>query len=226
MTDPNIAEVFSRPQQEAKLHDLEQYTLWVDTPNRPGFRSRLTFGERNGAPRITVFTNAESGPAVLVAGMAPVIFEQFLNEFKEVVLANGPQKREIVNLQPDPTVQMDRKTNRDTVNKVPKNSLVFGKTEEGIVWLGIQQKDALNIAFKILPSIWHVFKHGDGSQVSQEDMSKRNALALIESVRRAMDRWTARLKPAWQPDPSKRKGGKGIDAPGAPGFDVSTDISF
>lgn len=225
MSDPNIAEVFSRPQQEAKIHDLEQYTLWTDTPNRPGFRSRMAFGERNGAPRITVFTNAEEGPGVLVAGFAPVVFESFLNDFREMVLAEGPQKREIVNLQPDPTVQIDKKMNRDNVNKVPKNSLVYGKTDDGVVWIGIQQKDAINVAFKILPSIWHVFKRADGSQVTPDEMSKRSTLALIESLRRALDRWTSRIKPAWQPDPSKRKGAKGIDST-APGFDVSTDVTF
>lgn len=225
MADANIAEVFSRPNTEAKIHDLEQYTLWTDTPNRPGFRSRMAFGERNGAPRITVFTNATEGPAVLVAGFAPIVFEQFLNDFRDMVMTAGPQKREIENLQPDPTVQMDKKTNRDSVAKVVKNTLLFGKTEDGIIWLGIQQKDALNIAFKIMPSVWHVFKRADGTQVSPEEMSKRTALSMIESLRRAMDRWTSRIKPAWTPDPSKRKGGATIDSV-APSFDVSTDIGF
>lgn len=223
MNDLNVAEVFSRPQASARIHDLEQYTLWTDTPNRPGFRARMSFGERNGAPRITVFTNAEEGPAVLVAGFAPVVFEEFLNTFKEVV-QGAPGRREIENLQPDPTVKIEKGMNRDNVAKVVKNTLTFGKTEDGVVWIGIQQKGAPNIAFKILPSIWHVFKKADGSPVSPAEMSSRYALAMIESLRRALDRWTSRVKPAWQPDPNKKKGGA-ADASSTT-FDVGGDIGF
>lgn len=223
MSDPNVAEIFSRPNQEARIHDLEQYTLWTDTPNRPGFRSRMSFGERNGAPRITVFTNAEEGPAVLVAGFAPVIFELFLNSFKEVI-EGPPSRREIENLQPDPTVKIEKGMNRDNVAKVVKNTLAFGKTEDGIVWIGIQQKGAPNIAFKILPSHWHVFKKADGSAVTPGEMSVRAALATIESLRRAMDRWTSRIKPAWQPDPNKKKGFNTTDGAGA--FESNTEIIF
>lgn len=216
----NESEVFSRPNMEAKIHDLEQYTLWTDTPNRPGYRSRMAFGERNGAPRITVFTNAEEGPGVVVAGFAPQVFELFLNEFRDVITGAPGGEGSIDNMQPDPTVTIDKKTNRDAMPKVVKNTLVFGKNQDGVIFIGIKQKDVNNIAFKILPSSWHVFRDKNGNPPTQEEMSKRSALALIESLRRALDRWTSRLKPAWVPDASKRKGGA------APSFDSTSDISF
>lgn len=229
-------EVFSRSNQDARIHDLEQYTLWTDTPNRPGYRARMSFGERNGAPRISVFTNSTEGPAVLSVGMHPMIFEQFLNEFKELVTSSPrPSKREIENMAIAPNVTLDKNTNRDNAPKVMKNTLVFGKTEEGICWLGIQQQGAPNIAFKISPSVWHHFKRSDGSQVSQGELSCRLTLALIESLRRAMDRWTSRIKLPFVPKERRKDDFQGTDvtsggatssASTAASFGADTDINF
>lgn len=201
----NQSEVFSRPNSDAKIHDLEQYTLYTDTPGRKNYRARLVIGERNGAPRITVWTNLEEGPSIIAMGLHPAVFEEFLNQFKEIALKDGVCSRKIENLIPDPTVKLEKGESRENVQKVVKNSLWFGKDDNGVCWIGVEQKDVPKLAFRILPSAWHNFYHSDGRQVTATEMSSRYTLSLIESVRRAMDRWTARLRPAWEPDPSKSK---------------------
>lgn len=200
------AEVFSRPNKEAKFHDLEQYTLFTETPDRPGWRSRMNFGERNGAPRITVMTGLEEGPGVVAVGFSPAVFEEFLNQFTEITKAPPGTALKIDNMTIDPTVTIDKNTNLDNVAKVVKNSLFFGKDQDGVCWIGIEQKGVKNIRFKILPSAWHRFYHQDGTPVSPEEMSARFTRSLISSLRRAMDRWTSRIRPAWEPDPSRGKG--------------------
>lgn len=222
MIDVNANEVFSRPNTEAKIHDLEQFTLWTDTPNRPGYRSRLTFGERNGAPRITVFTNFQDGPPVVAMGFHPFVFEEFLNSFEQLVKnPNADKPLSIDNLVPDPGVKIEKNTNRDEVKKVVKNTLVYGKTAEGICFIGVQQPGMPNIAFKLLPSAWHHFKKADGTVITPSEMSCRWTLSVIGSIRRAMDRWTSRIKPAWVPKEKKQD-----TATEAPGFDVSADLLY
>ena len=137
MSEENNPEVFSRPNASAKIHDLEQYTLWTDTPGRPNYRARMTFGERNGAPRITVFTNLEDGPAVIVAGFEPRIFEQFLNEFEEGLRADKPFTIKIENMAADPNARPEKGTPRDAIPKVLKNTLVFGRNSDGIAFIGV-----------------------------------------------------------------------------------------
>ncbi len=197
MDTNNPAEVFGRPNADAKIHEFTQYALWAESPGNPGKRARLMFGERNGAPRITVMTGAEQGPKALVAAMSPEIFEFFLTDFERVAKAEGKAKGEIENLQKDPSFEGSM-PNFDDVPKIPKNSLHYGKNEEGICWLAIDQKDAQRIIFKILPSAWHVFHKPDGSAFTKEEMSAIFTLSMINSIRRSIAKFTARLNAPWE----------------------------
>lgn len=197
MDASNPAEVFGRRNAEAKIHDFMQYVLWAESPNQPNKRARLGFGERNGAPRITVMTGADQGPKALSVGMDPIIFEFFLTDFERVANAEGKAKGEIENLQKDPSFE-GRSANFDAVPKIPKNSLHYGKNEEGICWLAVDQPGAQRIIFKILPSVWHIFHKPDGTTFSKEEMSVMYTLAMIKSVRASMAKYTARINEPWE----------------------------
>lgn len=205
MDAANPAEIFGRPNTEAKIHEFTQYALWAESPGNPGKRARLLFGERNGAPRITVMTGAEQGPKALIAAMSPEIFEFFLSDFERVANTEGKAKGEIENLQRDPSFE-GRAANFDDVPKIPKNSLHYGKNDEGVCWLAIDQKDAQRIIFKILPSAWHVFHKPDGSSFSKEEMSSIFTLSLIKSVRRSIARFTARINAPWERPAGQQSG--------------------
>ena len=83
MTDETGNETFSRPNREAKIFDLEQFQLFSADPGNGQRSARLQFGERNGAPRITIFTGLDT-VKVIGIGMAPAIFEMFLTEFRKI----------------------------------------------------------------------------------------------------------------------------------------------
>lgn len=185
-------EIFSRPNNEAKIYDFEQFTLWTNTPTRPGFRSRLSFGERNGAARISVFTNLESGPKVLFVGMHPQIWLEFLRRFETIAKGQPGGKDKIENLDRDPNAE---KTKDDTKLKtIVRNTLWFGKDENGVCWIGIEQPNVPNFRFPILSSIWHNFYKPDGTKITPQEGSAAQTIALIESLRMAMSSFVGRLR--------------------------------
>lgn len=201
----NPAEKFSRPNDSAKIHDLEQFTLWADTPDRPGFRARLSFGERNGAPRITVFTNYEERPNILFAGMTPVAFWMFLDSFEELVKQPGKARLFIENTDYAPNA--NKKS--DNPEMVVRNKLMYGKSEEGVCWLAMEQQGVKTIYFKLLPSIWHHFCKADGTRITPAEASVAHTLAFIKTLRSAYTGWIGRIKPPFDKTKSPNKGGAG-----------------
>jgi len=199
-------EFFSRPQQEARIYDLEQFTLWTNTPNRPGFRARLAFGERNGAPRLSIFTNfdKDQGPSVIYAGFDPVVFDMFLQDL-EMVAKSTPGT--LV-----PQDLMDRAPGADRTQprgKEPTDLIVrckwfVGKNAEGVVWIGAEQNN-VKIAFELLPSAWHHFYKPDGNRLSKDEASVRYTHGLIRLLRSVYGRFASRIRP-WT-EPKKKDSG-------------------
>lgn len=207
----NESEVFSRPNDQAKIHDFEQFTLWTNTPNRPGFRSRMTFGERNGAARISVFPNSESGIKVLFVGMHPMIWMEFLRRFEAIAKGPAGSKDKIENLDRDPNTE--RTADADAVKKIVRNVLWFGKDEEGVCWIAVEQVNVPNIRFKILSSVWHNFFKPDGTRITPEEGSAAQTVALIESLRQAMGSFIGRIRKPYEKQATDRKAPKTADDP-------------
>lgn len=207
MDASNPAEVFARSNADARIHDLIQFTLWAETPNVPGSRSRLGVSERNGAPRLTVFTGAKQGPKVLAVGMAPDIFELFMSEFETILKAGVKAKGSCANKMKDPSFE-GKAANFDEVPKVIKNTLHYGIDEAGLAWLAVEQKDAARIVFRFGKADWHVFQRPDGTTFTESEFSIKLALAWVVGLRKAMANWTGRILPPWErpsPDANKPK---------------------
>ena len=128
--DKNIAEIFTRPNAEARIHDLDQFTLWTDTPNRPGYRSRMNFSERNGMPRISVFTNID-GVQPMWIGLDPVSFNRFLDRFEEIAKGPNGVSDKIENKGVNPALAGQRKGMPKEEDLVVRNILKFGKSSRG-----------------------------------------------------------------------------------------------
>lgn len=207
MTTDN--EVFARPNNEAKIYDLQQFTLYTAPVEGSTRRPMMKFGERNGAPRITVIPNAGKPPTVISAGFFPDIFESFLTEFEKIAKEGAPGvSAALDNLQKDPTFEGKTK-NFDDVPKVVKNTLYFGKDEEGVCWLSLSQPNSEKIVFRILPSSWHVFRFSDGREMTKARASELATVSFIVSLRRSLSRFTGRLAVPFIPDPAKSKAGEG-----------------
>jgi len=201
MANTNLAEVFARPNTDAKIHDLEQFTLWTETPDKPGFRSRMTFGERNGAPRITVFTNQEPIKVVYV-GMTPMVFEIFLEQLEKIARGEPGKALHIVNK--DRAPGSDPKS--DNPEMIVRNKLWYGKDNDGIVWLAVEQNNVKNTRFQLLPSPWHSFVKEGGVPLTAAEGSQLYTLALINAMRRAYTNWYGRIRPAYEKPDTKQKG--------------------
>lgn len=198
-------DTFSKPHTEAQSYDLENIKFWAETPERPGYRSSLIFGFRNGNARIVVFTNMEEGqPKSLYVGIDPISFEIFLSKL-EVVANSEPGVK-------DHFDNMEREEDSDGKFKGPsktvvRNSVWFGKDTDGVIWLAISQKDVKNIRFKIVGTGWHNFYGlGTNTPMTEGDASKATALSLIRRLRDAACRWSTLLR---QPTPRKENTGRG-----------------
>ncbi len=202
-TDHN--EFFARPQAEARIYDLEQFTLWTNTPNRQGFRARLAFGERNGAPRLSIFTNWEEnqGPKVIYAGFDPTVFEMFLQDLESV--ADAPNGAMIPQDLMDRAPGADRSQPRSSAptDLVVRCKWYVGKNAEGVIWIGAEQAGS-KIAFELLPSNWHHFYKLDGSPLPKPEASVRYAKGLVNLLRRVYGQFAARVRPYVEP---KKNGG-------------------
>lgn len=196
----NETEVFSRPNSEARIHDLEQFTLWAETPGRPNFRSRMTFGERNGAFRLTVFTNFEEAPKVLFVGMSPDVFYEFVERFQTIARGPADQKDHIANLG-----KADNSLPMGPANMAVRNTLWFGKDAEGVCWLGIEQPGVKNIRFTILCNEWHYFYHTDGRQMTPQEASARRTVAILGAVKDAMSNFIGRIRPPYDKEAARKK---------------------
>lgn len=181
------SELFSRPNNQARIHDFEQFTFWSNVPGRPNQRARISFGERNGAPRISVFTG-DKGSRQIYAGFGPVEFEIFLDIFLKVAEGPSGSRSCVENLDRDPT------STQETVIKVTRNRLFVGKNDEGVVWIGFEQGDQTKVAFKMLPNGWHNFIV-NGLPLEEAEMSVAYTKGLIAKLRSVTNFWAARIRP-------------------------------
>ena len=183
-------EVFSRPNTEAKIHDLEQFTLWTDPVEKGGKRPRLVFGERNGAPRITVYPGQEAVKVVWI-GFGPVEFEMFLSAFERIASGENGKESFIDNLDRDPNSD---KRDPNPANKVVRNRMQFGKDANGICWIAFQQKNLKPVRFTIVPNGWHNFYHEGGAKLTESEASTLYTRGLINILRRVYGHWATRIR--------------------------------
>lgn len=193
-TADNPGEIFSRPQTEARIYDLEQFGLWTDTPGRQGWRARMVFGERNGAPRISVFTGLEAGPKVLYVGIAPEDFWMFLTLFEEIARGENGQTNYVDNMDFPPGQRPEKGQDMPADKMVVRNRLVFGKNQEGICWLGVEQENVPNIRFPIRIGNWHRF-YRHGQRLTPGEASVMRTISMIAGLKLAYQNYIGRLRP-------------------------------
>lgn len=226
MTTPDMCpEVFSRSNTEARIHDLEQFTFWAEPLEKGGKRPRLVFGERNGAPRITVYTGMEN-PKVLWSGMGPGEFMMVLSEFERIVNSEKGFSLAVENLDRDPN--SDKRDPNPA--KIVRNKLWFGKDDNGICWMGFEQRGIQNIRFNIVPNAWHNFYREGGVKLTESEASIMYARGLVKMLADVYARWASRLRLPMErgqrnggSDGSK-KGGFGNGGSGGTTFD--NDVQF
>ncbi len=146
-------------------------------------QSALTWGCRDGNPRITVNTNVEADKknmfGMINAAFNPETFFIILDLLEEVALSES-----------EISYKIDNKTTTKTEDGKRSDPFVasevwLGKDSEGIVWISVIAPDRPKIKFNFVISNYHfIHKKGEGA-ISAKTASRLQALACVRFFRAA-----------------------------------------
>lgn len=176
-----------------------KFDLYAETPNVPGRRSKLSFGVRDGNPRITVFTNDPSdtiNKGVIYAPFSPEVFLAFLDMFEKAILNGNDTKYKIDCL----TYARDESGKADLTTKVPTSQLWFGKDKTGICWMSVVSGNRPKIPFQFKLSEFHNFYHANGEKFSESENSDVVALATVRGLRQIIHNMIAEYSKSFEQD--------------------------
>lgn len=145
--------------------------------------SILTWGCRDGNPRITINTNVEADKkntfGMINAGFNPETFFTILDLLEEVANSTESLSYKIDN---KTTVATDDGKRSDPFIA---SELWIGKDPDGIVWISVIAPDRPKIKFNFTISNYHLFhKKGEGA-LTPEKASKLQALSVVRILRNA-----------------------------------------
>jgi hypothetical protein len=169
-------------EQPIRIQDFERLQMWTPTPGAAGKRAKLSFGIRDGNPRITVFTNDPNdkiSSGVIYAAMNPETFYTFLELFGNVVRAKEEIKYKIN------CFGTRWENDKPTKDKVLISDLCFGRDAEGMIWICVIADNRPKIKFEFNISDYHLLMDGDGKQFDKARASRLEAsakLALLHQV--------------------------------------------
>lgn len=159
-----------------------KFDMFAETPNHPGRRAKLSFGVRDGNPRITVFTNDPTdtvNKGAIYAPFSPEVFLAFLDVFEKAVMNGNDTKYKIDCL----TYARDETGKVDLTTKIPTSQLWFGKDKTGICWISVTSGTRPKIPFQFKLSEFHNFYNSKGEKLSDAENSDIVALATIRGLR-------------------------------------------
>lgn len=162
------------PPRQVDIKNLSRMTLWANTPGVEGRRSRLAWSTIDWNPRITIFTNDPGdteNKGMIACGMDYRVFEGFVDEFRKVINRPESSKQVINNLNKERRI---------------RNKLWFGKDEDGIVWICVEEEARPKIVFRFEMHDWHEFIDSTGKPMTPAFGSVRTANAYLNVLHAAM----------------------------------------
>lgn len=167
---------------QVKIVDFSRLSLYTSTPGVEGKRSRMSFGARDGNPRITVFTNDPRdtiAKGVISAAMNPETFMVFVNRFKNIVRSTTEVKDRI------DCYGSRWENNKKVEDRVLLSTIWFGRDAEGIIWISVVADGRPKIRFDFRMSDWH-HVYVDGKQIDEATASAFEAGSKIHLIESAM----------------------------------------
>lgn len=168
-----------------RIVDNDRLTMFTPCPTAPGKYSKLSWGIRNGSPRLTVFTNDPSdvGPdinaGVISAPLDTVTMTIFLNLLEKLVTS------------PEDTKYMIECKTSKYVNNIRTDEIIilselwFGKDINGFIWISIIAPNRPKIKFTFKISNYYGIYRGDGNQITEAESSGLAALAYVIMLKTA-----------------------------------------
>lgn len=204
--------------QGPRIMDFQRLSMWTATPGVENKRARLGFGMLDINPRISIFTNNPEdtiNKGIITSPMNPETFLAFLNRLDTICKGPAGEKEKIECFQ-------------GFKDRVKVSDLVFGKDDEGYVWLSIVAPNRPNIKFTFEMSDWHTLTHSNGAKFTAVECSVLEAQAKIQLLRSVYGNYFAKILETPRPDyagmrknQTQKKGGDFQKKPAA-----ATEVSF
>lgn len=181
---------------------LMNYSIFAPAIEEGGKQARLSFSFMDGRPRLSLFTNVSTDEkkGIVSTGFYPEIFYSILDACEGVLNAAPGTCINVRNL-----TSVRNEDGRPTGEKIVSSQLVFGKNDEGILYISLLAQGLTKIKFFFKMSEYHqVFKE-DKTPISEEEGSIMVAKGWLNGVRKACDVHTVQLLPDYNSDKSKDK---------------------
>ena len=193
-----MSEMTTEAPAMGRIIDFNRLSMWTPTPGVENKRARLSFGILDINPRISIFTNNPEdtiGKGIIPAPMNPETFFTFLMRLEMIAKGNPNAKEKIECFQGKERVKV--------------SDLIFGKDEEGFVWVSVIAANRPNIKFVFEMSDWHTIQRGDGSKFTPAECSVLEALAKIQLLRNVYTNFFADVLKTPRPDYNASAGKRG-----------------
>lgn len=162
-----------------KFYDVSRLVIWGESNNKEDGdrRPRLTFGFRDGNPRITVNTGQSGIEGMINFPCDPLTMTAAMELLKDVVEGEADNKIIIDSL------GTNYVNNQPTSEKRLVSTLYAGKSKDGIIYFSLMTEGRPMLVFPLKPSPWHVFKDKTKSVIPDSVISKKLAIGLIDQVK-------------------------------------------
>lgn len=170
----------AEPQEQSnKIISLDRYTLYSNSAAPNGRKARFVWSVREGAPRVTVFTNDpnDSDPKQMIsAPLDPVTFMSIMDLINKVSVAKE-ETRYVV----DCMVAV-RDSEGKVIDKTVLGQLAVGRDGQGLVWISFIAEGRPKIKFIFTSNNMAIFKKADGTAMSEGEISALTAQATVRCL--------------------------------------------
>ena len=166
-----------QPKPVIKIIDLDRLKLWTNHPTLPNVNSKLSFGIRDGFPRITLFTNdpnERDAAGRLSCSFDIITFYTFIRLFKRIIMTDKDDSNKITCY--THTWENGVKVSNE---RVLQAILEFGKhNNKCYIKINYPNRDTGTFVFS--GSIFHDILKTDGSLFSEGERSGLQAIDFLE----------------------------------------------
>lgn len=201
------------PPRDKNVLDDPRLTLSAPTPGVDRAWAKLFFGYFGNNGHLVVWTNDpedqtdKNGNGKIAVKIPAQDYEKFLGLIDLAITLPEGEKNgmEIIDYS---YYGRDRSEKMET-----QATLWAGKNKEGEIWISVISKDNSRpkIQFKFGKTMYHLFKHGDGTPFTDAETSVLAALAHLRMIRAALNHLvpTTYVHKEKKPQDGDRKGGGG-----------------
>ena len=164
------------------INEFQAFMMYA-TPTNGSTRSpKLSFGIRDGKPRITVYTNVPEDSdkfyGIINAPMDAMTFTTVMTLLSDIAVGPNDTKQRIDNF------TSRRQEDGSYGDKILLSSTMIGKDASGIVWISVISDDDTRpkIKFEFTLSDYHKLVKSDGTPYSKAEASVLVTRGLTENL--------------------------------------------